>query len=158
MSQVIVIALGYLGVIPFVVAALFALFDLSLLGFDPRQVFIAYSAVILSFLGGIMWGRVLGLPDHRAVRCLLLLSNAIALTSFAALLLAAGGDNADGAAYLYALPLLMCGYVITLVVERLAYQRLLADVQRSYFPMRVVLTTVVVIMHIMVLVFESFDG
>lgn len=152
MSQVIVIALGYLGVIPFVVAALFALFDLSLLGFDPRQVFIAYSAVILSFLGGIMWGRVLGLPDHRAVRCLLLLSNAIALTGFAALLLAAG------AAYLYALPLLMCGYVITLVVERLAYQRLLADVQRSYFPMRVVLTTVVVIMHIMVLVFESFDG
>lgn len=51
------VILGWLGVVPFVA--------LAVLGWTPQPpiwgnaVFVAYSAVILSFLGGIRWGRAM---------------------------------------------------------------------------------------------------
>ncbi len=55
--------LGYAGLIPFVVLAL----DLLVTGYFPaplaRLWLLAYGAVILSFLGGIVWGRCLQEPE-----------------------------------------------------------------------------------------------
>lgn len=60
--------LGGLGVLPFLACAL-----LAVLGPEPEQralaerAFVAYSALILSFLGGVRWGAVLGDVDWRAL-------------------------------------------------------------------------------------------
>jgi hypothetical protein len=56
-------ALGYAGLIPF---AVLALDPLTLEYFSPplaRLWLLGYGAVILSFLGGIVWGRNLSEPD-----------------------------------------------------------------------------------------------
>lgn len=50
--------LGYAGALPFTVGALFVAFDLTIAGFDPFRLLVGYGAVILSFLGGLQWGRV----------------------------------------------------------------------------------------------------
>jgi len=76
--------LGGLGLLPFAAAAL-----LSMIGADAElrelamRAFIAYSAVILAFLGGVRWGAALGdaqwrplmlsvLPSLIACACLLI--------------------------------------------------------------------------------------
>ncbi|MFK7956523.1 MAG: DUF3429 domain-containing protein [Lysobacterales bacterium] len=48
------ISLGYAGLIPFVALAIAPV--TQVLAVDVRHAFITYSAVILSFLGGIRWG------------------------------------------------------------------------------------------------------
>ena len=50
--------LGYAGALPFAGGALFVAFDLTIAGFDPFRLLVGYGAVILSFLGGLHWGRV----------------------------------------------------------------------------------------------------
>ncbi len=50
--------LGYAGVIPFAALALLSFLDFPPAGIDPRHGFLVYSAVILSFLGGVRWGAV----------------------------------------------------------------------------------------------------
>jgi hypothetical protein len=75
--------LGGLGVVPFVAAAIAAV-----AGPEPwrelaLRAFVAYSAVILSFLGGIRWGAALGDADGRR----LALSVAPSLLAFGCLLL-----------------------------------------------------------------------
>lgn len=48
--------LGYAGVIPFAVLAALHVLGLEFAGRDALFAFVAYGAVILSFLGGIRWG------------------------------------------------------------------------------------------------------
>lgn len=75
---------GFAGLLPFAAALL-----LALLGANDTQralglqAFVAYAAVILSYLGGIRWGAALGLPGARA----LALAVAPALLAFGLLLL-----------------------------------------------------------------------
>lgn len=77
-------ALGAAGVLPFVVLPLLAMLQPSLRGF-ALAAFVAYGAVILSFLGGSRWGRALagGAPASRPLEAVL-----PSLLGFAALLLA----------------------------------------------------------------------
>ncbi len=51
--------LGYLGVIPFIFCAVNLLISWPLFDGFALQVFVIYSAVILSYLGGIRWGLAL---------------------------------------------------------------------------------------------------
>ncbi len=55
--------LGYAGLIPFVVLALDPLVTNYFSAPLARLWLLAYGAVILSFLGGIMWGRCLTEPE-----------------------------------------------------------------------------------------------
>ncbi len=65
------VALGWLGVIPFIA--------LAAAGWWPAVplwtsgAFVAYSAIILSFLGGIRWGRAMsqGAPSHEYLRAVM---------------------------------------------------------------------------------------
>ena len=50
--------LGYAGGLPFAGCALAGALQISLAGFDPFRLLLAYGAVILSFLGGLHWGRI----------------------------------------------------------------------------------------------------
>ncbi len=73
-------ALGYAGLIPF-----FGCLTLSAyidnLGFNSQQIFIAYSAIILSFIAGSLW-RV---EDNNAHKNRQLVSNIFSLIAFSAL-------------------------------------------------------------------------
>lgn len=50
--------LGYSGIVPFAALAVMHVIDMSPFGLAPLSGFLIYSAVILSFLGGIRWGAV----------------------------------------------------------------------------------------------------
>lgn len=50
--------LGYAGIIPFALLAVFHVLGLTPGGIEPLNGFLIYSAVILSFLGGIRWGAL----------------------------------------------------------------------------------------------------
>ena len=52
--------LTWAGLIPFLGCLVISILGLSIGGFAPEWVFIAYSAVILSFLCGALWGK----SDH----------------------------------------------------------------------------------------------
>lgn len=45
----------YLGVLPFLIFTYFALANLSLLGVNANELFIAYSVIILNFVLGTLW-------------------------------------------------------------------------------------------------------
>ena len=55
--------LGYGGAIPFLCGAIAANQQMPLLGLAPAHLLLSYGAVILSFLGGLHWGRVITNPN-----------------------------------------------------------------------------------------------
>ncbi len=77
-------ALGYAGLIPFAALALDALVTGFVAAPLARMWLLAYGAVILSFLGGIMWGRCLNEPEAGAT---LIVSILISLAGWSAILL-----------------------------------------------------------------------
>ena len=135
------IGLGTLGLIPFVVASLCAVFGESLLGADPIRLFTGYSAVILSFLSGTLWGKCMNVPDTVIVPGVLVVSNVLALLAWAALLavdLPGVGIVALG-----------IGYAAVLWVERHYDQQLSVTSDGRYIAMRSALTAVVIAMHVL---------
>ena len=86
-NQTTMLQLGYLGLLPFVGGLALLLLNQSLFGLSGQQIFIAYSAVILSFLSGILWGAAIDNFNGAFSRLALILSNIFALTAWAALLL-----------------------------------------------------------------------
>lgn len=149
--------LGYAGLIPFIAFALL-LWRPTL---APEMVariasslgenlvyhgFLGYSAVILSFLGGIFWGQALQMGGDPRASKLLIVSNLFTLIAWFALLMASP---------VFALVLLVFGYLTLLALEwRLSAQHphLPQWSLTSYLPMRIVLTTVVVLLHLLVMV------
>ena len=51
--------LGYGGALPFLYGAIAASQQMTILGLAPDYLLLSYGAVILSFLGGLHWGRVI---------------------------------------------------------------------------------------------------
>ena len=51
--------LGYGGALPFLYGAIAASQQMTILGIAPDYLLLSYGAVILSFLGGLHWGRVI---------------------------------------------------------------------------------------------------
>ncbi|MBA6225914.1 DUF3429 domain-containing protein [Colwellia sp. MB02u-18] len=124
--------LGYLGLAPFVLALVFEKFSPTLLNIAAEQVFIFYSAIILSFIAGTLWRKH---NDKLSIK-LQLCSNIFSLLAFFALLL----PN-----YL-ALVILAVSYPAILCCEY--YFDTAKNEHKSYLRMRLKLTTLVVIMHI----------
>ena len=56
-NAAIINCLGYAGLIPFWAAAWAMLGDRNLFQLSPALIFFTYSAIILSFLGGTLWGK-----------------------------------------------------------------------------------------------------
>ena len=55
--------LGYGGALPFLRGAIAASQQVAVLGLAPVHFLLSYGAVILSFLGGLHWGRVITSPN-----------------------------------------------------------------------------------------------
>ena len=153
--------LGDLGLLPFILlAGLMAnahfsgpgLHSAAVLGLYAPYVFIAYSAVILSFLSGALWEREreserersrLAEPN-RLASVTILFSNFIALSAWACLLLIYVAPIMT----IFAVCLLMAGFLSLLWVERLTGAAEL--IGSSYWSMRLRITILVLLLHALV--------
>lgn len=149
--------LGDLGSLPFILlAGLMAnahfngpgLQSASVLDLYAPYVFIAYSAVILSFLSGALWERErersrLAEPN-RLTSVTILFSNFIALSAWACLLLIYVAPIMT----VFAVCLLLAGFLSLLWVERLTAAAEL--IGSSYWSMRLRITILVVLLHALV--------
>ena len=142
-TRPVIIGLGSLGLVPFGAAGGMVLLGLNFPGLDPLRAFMGYSAVILSFLAGTLWGKSISCAAADSARQLLILSNLLALLAWLALM-------AD-AAPTTGLAALAAGYSIILWVERRYDRSLSAASDAGYQAMRNWLTVAVVIMHIVLI-------
>ncbi|RDL44299.1 hypothetical protein DN730_07795 [Marinomonas piezotolerans] len=140
-SRYLITSLGFLGLLPFIGSLLAyhtGWFHASL---TAQKLFISYGAIILSFLGGAIWGQVLEQPFQTKGRLLLICSNLIALVAWVGLL-----TNQPQLSLL----VLLLGYVSLFWVEARWLKMVRTDT--SYYPgMRFVLTVSVCSMHLLML-------
>ena len=154
--------LGDLGSLPFILlAGIMAdahfngpgLHSASVLGLYAPYIFIAYSAVILSFLSGALWEREREREregerqpsrqdePNRLATVTILFSNFIALSAWACLLLIYVAPIMT----VFAICLLLAGFLSLLWVERLTGAAALFS--SSYWSMRLRITILVVLLH-----------
>ncbi len=144
-------ALGFIGLVPFLVpscvmveAALLGngLQSAAIFGLYAPYVFIAYSAVILSFLSGTLWSQARQNDDSLALMAILF-SNLLALSAWAYLLLIYIAPIMT----IFSVCLLLAGYLGLLVAESLIG----INQDRSYWRMRLWLTLWVGLAHLLVI-------
>lgn len=83
-NRIIAIGLMASGALPFIAAAIMAVFNFGdVRGIQADQIAVAYGAIILSFLGGIRWGEAIA----KGPAATLFISVLPSLAGFAALLL-----------------------------------------------------------------------
>ena len=85
-TRTTMLQLGYLGLLPFMFSLVLIGTERTLFNLSGEQFFIAYSAVILSFLSGVLWGNAIDHFYHRLSRNALVLSNLFVLLAWGALL------------------------------------------------------------------------
>ena len=143
--------LGYAGTVPFLLPVYLmgqaflsskGLQSAALFGLYAPYVFIAYSAVILSFLSGTVWAYARSV-DAVVSYCAILFSNLVALSAWLSMLLIYIAPIMT----LFALCLLMAGYLGLLLIERL----LEVPENAGYWHMRIQLTAVVALAHLAVI-------
>lgn len=124
--------LGYSGLIPFIICLAFSN-SIDNFGLNSQQIFITYSAIILSFIAGSLW-QVKAEVDLSEKQ---LISNVFSLTAFLSLCL----NSYTG------LVILTISYPLILCYE---YSIFLKATQKSnYIKMRIKLTIMVVIFHLL---------
>ena len=143
--------LGYAGTLPFLLPVYLmgqaflsskGLQSAALFGLYAPYVFIAYSAVILSFLSGTVWAYARSV-DAVVSYGAILFSNLVALSAWLSMLLICIAPIMT----LFALCLLMAGYLGLLLIERL----LEVPENAGYWHMRIQLTAVVALAHLAVI-------
>lgn len=135
--------LGYAGLVPFLIAALAELMAVQLpLAVSPMTILLTYGAIILSFMSGTLWGRAIHRADSEPTNVLLLLSNGFALLAWLTLLLNS---------VFWSLLLQMIGFALVLAFERKLARGTLMTTQSGYYPMRLILTTGVIVCQLLVL-------
>jgi hypothetical protein len=158
-----VLWLGGMGLVPFAIPLLAmisavtsgaGLHSAAVVGFYAPYVFVAYSAIILSFLSGVLWHSGRTSNSQSMANFGVIASNLIALTAWSTLLMV----HLSSMMTLLAVTLLLCGYGILLLLERTLDSQLDCNLdgasakQVSYWRMRLLLTTVVIVFHSLVLV------
>ncbi len=133
-------SLGYAGLVPFVASAIASFWETTVLGLGAADWFVRYSAVILVFLSGSLWGVVLNKSDSNLCLLILALSNVLALTAWLAL-------GVSDAYFLLCLTLLMLGYAAVLSIEVALQEILYRGVKPNYCLMRLTLTVIVIALH-----------
>ncbi len=137
--------LGYYGLVPFVAAVVLIFMQQSLMGITGLELFLTYSAIILSFLTGIWWGMRLVKPEISIGW--IILSNVVAVVAWLALLVSY---------HIFALGLLMAGYfAVWLGDSRLNSA---GYIRQTYFGFRSLLSLSVLAMHALVLIVELIEN
>ncbi|MCG9647335.1 DUF3429 domain-containing protein [Vibrio brasiliensis] len=132
--------LGYWGLVPFFLGTVMIAFDMQILAIGGTQLFISYSAVILSFLSGVLWGRSLNHQVATSKRIALIASNVFALMAWLLLLQTSQSVTA-------VIALLGVGYVAIWYFEKRTWRDKLTD---PYQIMRRNLTGMVAGLHLVV--------
>lgn len=127
-------SLGYAGVIPFAVCVVAGILNIRFFDLQPSIVFCTYSVVIVTFLSGTVWGKSLYSDDNKLFY--LLSSNIFTLIAWVCLL---------AAHLLIALFVLSLSYIALLMIEA----RQPNVMGRYYLLMRITLTSIVVLLHIL---------
>jgi len=139
--------LGSAGLIPFILSVGTmvsgawlggGLQSASIFGLYAPYIFLTYSAIILSFLAGSLWGNWETFPPNRRSAAVLIFTNLISLLAWFSLLVI----HITQFFSILAVAFLAVGYLSILGVERT-----LKSPSRGYWNMRVSLTTVVVLLH-----------
>lgn len=147
--------LGYLGLIPFLVPLWqmikavhvgVGVHGASLFGLYAPYIFITYSAIILSFLGGALWAKGRFDQEQKISKSAIVFSNVMALSAWASLILI----NYSSMLTMFAVTLLLSGFGGLLLAERSLE---IDDQDQTYWRMRLVLTMIVITAHSLVLVF-----
>jgi hypothetical protein len=151
----ITIWLGYLGLIPFLIPLWqmieavnigVGIHSASVFGLYAPYIFISYSAIILSFLAGVLWSKGKIDSQHKVSKAAIIFSNLMALSAWASLILI----NYSSMMTMFAVALLLGGFGSLLLAER----ALNIDSQdTNYWRMRLVLTMIVIVAHALVLAF-----
>ncbi len=140
--------LGIAGLLPFL-AALLATLANTILGYialsmDPNLIFVFYSSVILSFLCGALWGRLLNQDYSLKMATLLIVTNLLALASWLSLLI-------FNEYQILSLALLSLAYLLVFILEAIEADLLYRKVYRGYLKLRFGLTSSVLAMHLIML-------
>ena len=131
--------LGYLGLIPFVSLMIHTVLELTILNtVQASMAFVQYSAIILSFLGGVHWYQALTEPKNRHQVYVAMLPSII---GWVALLI----FNQK-----ITLFVLSVSYLFILMYDKY-YLSLPKDMVVYYTKMRLILTSVVIFSHVMMI-------
>ena len=143
----VICLLGSIGLVPFIISVGCmmsgawlggGLQSVSIFGLYAPHIFLAYSAVILSFLAGTLWGKWETFPSNRHSAAVLIFTNLTSLLAWVSLTVI----HISQFLSILAVALLAGGYLGILGVERT-----LKSSSRGYWNLRISLTTVVVFLH-----------
>ena len=131
--------LGYLGLIPFIFFSLHELFSLNLLtSMQANMGFVQYSAIILSFFGGIHWYQALCEPKNSHQIYIAMLPSIVAWSSL----------------FLFDIKItlfvLSVSYLLILMYDKY-YLELPKNIVIEYTKMRLTLTSVVIVSHFLLI-------
>ncbi|MCB5162715.1 DUF3429 domain-containing protein [Marinomonas algarum] len=133
--------LGVLGIIPFAAATYFSWIGQPFLGLSGYTLFSTYSAIILSFLGGALWGQLIHKEINSLGRFLLISSNLLALAAWVALLIGIPSLS---------IAILLLGFMSVFWVEARSL-KLIRSPNAPYLNMRFVITIIVCVLHLIML-------
>ena len=143
----VICLLGIIGLIPFIISVGCmmsgawlggGLQSASIFGLYAPHIFLVYSAIILSFLAGTLWGKWETFPSNRRSAAVLIFTNLTSLLAWVSLTVI----HISQFLSILAVALLAVGYLGILGVERT-----LKSSSRGYWNLRISLTTVVVFLH-----------
>ena len=143
--------LGYAGLIPFCIPVCLMLNNLWFGSAIRRGIpwvvhapdmFISYSAVILSFMCGTLWAGWQTIGNNRLAKGAVLVSNLLALSAWGALLLM----------FIASVPKVFCVILLMLgFISLLTAERMLGIAVMIYWRMRLSLTAIVLILHLLMI-------
>lgn len=140
-SRPLIILLSIFSFLPFILATGLSITGVTFLGKTGIELFVLYSAIILSFLSGMTWGQILESPVKKSGRKILISGSLLTFAAWFSLLL----DIPE-----LSIAILLLGFVSIFWVEA-RWLKLLSIPQSYYSRMRFTLTALVCTLHLFVL-------
>lgn len=135
------ILLASLGIIPFALSTYLSWSNTAFFGLSGLEFFITYSAIILSFMSGTLWGQRIHKDINSLSKYVLLSSNAISLGAWLSLLIDVP---------VLSIALLFLGFISIFWVEAKSLKQS-ESADARYLNMRFALTIIVCVLHLLVL-------
>lgn len=134
-DSMLIKSLTYLGAVPFFIAIYIHASNQVLLGIQGSQWFLTYGLVILSFMAGTLWGRIINETYH--IKRLALATNLITLVAWFTFLLLSTQ---------IALVILALGFVALYILEAAAMKQV--ERPAYYLSLRFRVTVCVLLAHV----------
>jgi len=144
--------LAWFGIVPFLIAILMVALGSTLFSVSGELLFVTYSAIILTFMAGTLWGQCShsdeSATDHRIP---IVVSNIWAIIAWLCVILIQVNEAFLSVVILF----LALGYFHVLTQEKKVN---LLVVSESYFTLRTQVTCKVIILHLLLLLFIYLDA